>query len=106
MFRPMLNETTTDDGVTWDSVPPKAVRGTNKSIPRTENTGRTDPRGLNKSIPHRVNRSSGDQNSQISNTTIIVFRLIRPDQSEYAISKGTTLNGEIGYFVTPAPKRN
>ena len=29
-------------GVTWDSVPPKAVRGTNKSIPRSENTGRTD----------------------------------------------------------------
>ena len=31
------------------------------------------------------------------------FRLIRPDQSEYAISKRRPhYNGGIGYFVTPA----
>ena len=30
------------------------------------------------------------------------FILIRPDKSEYTISKGeTTLYGGIGYFVTP-----
>src|SRR6218665_1688152 len=51
-------------GVTLDLVPPKVVRVANKSIPRVENTSRTDPRGLNKSIPHRVNRSAGDQNVQ------------------------------------------
>jgi len=50
--------------VTWDSIPHKAIWGTNKSIPGTENTGRTDPEGLCKLIPHRVNRSLGDQNSQ------------------------------------------
>src|SRR6218665_3491304 len=37
--------------VTWNSVPPKAGRGTYKSITLTETTGRTDPGGLNKSIP-------------------------------------------------------
>src|SRR6218665_2978641 len=57
----------------WDSAPPKSVRGTNKSIPRIKNTGRTDPGGLNKSIPHRANRSPGDQNSQASNTTVLLL---------------------------------
>ena len=30
-------------GVTWDSIPLKLSEGTNKSIPWTENTNRTDP---------------------------------------------------------------